>query len=123
MTERLQSGIRQAWQRSCRDGDKPIPTPGVIPAQAGIHEGGPGSAGVAGFVGWRVRLSLLWLSFLLCGNGLFQPLDSSLRWNDGGGDDSLRRATTGVLGGPFLTPLYRGSAELAERPASMQACP
>ena len=26
------------------------------------------------------------------------------------------------LGGSFQTPLYHGSAELAERPASMQAC-
>ena len=26
------------------------------------------------------------------------------------------------LGGSFPTPLYHGSAELAERPASMQAC-
>ena len=39
--------------------------------------------------------------------------------------------TTGFLGGLFPTPLYHGSvfgelsrtAELAERPASMQACP
>ena len=43
----------------------------------------PGGEGVAGFIGWRVRLSLLWLSFPLCGNGLFQPLDSGLRRNDG----------------------------------------
>ena len=26
---------------------------------------------------WRVRLSCLWLSFPLCGNGLSKPLDSS----------------------------------------------
>ena len=32
---------------------------------------------MAGFAGWRVRLSYLWLSFPLHGNGLFQPLDSS----------------------------------------------
>ena len=36
-------------------------------------------------------------------------------------DSGLRRAATGLLGGSFPTPLYHGSAELAERPASMQA--
>ena len=55
--------------------------------------------GMAGFAGWRVRLSFV-LSFPLCGNGLLKPLDSSafvpdaalppasmqasLRWNDDG---------------------------------------
>ena len=38
--------------------------------------------------GWQVLpdsalVVIPWLSFPLCGNGLFQPLDSSLRWNDG----------------------------------------
>ena len=51
---------------------------------------------MAGSGGWRAGLSLLWLSFPLCGNGLCNPLDSG-----------LRRAATGVLGGLFPTPLYR----------------
>ena len=84
MTEGLRSGIRQAWQRGYRDGDKPITTPVVIPAQAGIQEGRPRSEGVAGLIGWHVRLSLLQLSFPLRGNGLCKPLDSGLRRNDGG---------------------------------------
>ena len=46
------------------------------------EEGGPGGEGMAGFSGWRVRLSCL-LSFPLCGNGLCKPLDSGLRRNDG----------------------------------------
>ena len=40
-----------------------------------------------------------------------------------GVDSSLCQAATGFLGGAFQAPLYHGSAELAERPASMQACP
>ena len=35
--------------------------------------------GVAGFSGCRVGLSLSWLSFPRCGNGLCKPLDSGLR--------------------------------------------
>ena len=54
----------------------------------------------------HVRLSCL-LSFPLCGNGLFQPLDSGVRRNDGRVDSGLRRAATGILGGLFPTPLYR----------------
>ena len=50
------------------------------------------------------------LSFPLYGNGLFKPLDSGLRRNDG---------KVGFLGGLFQTPLYHGSAELAERPTSL----
>ena len=88
---------------------------------------------MAGFVGWRVRLSLLWLSFPLCGNGLSKPLDSGLHRNDGMVDSGLRRAATDFLGGLFQTPLYHlgrlfqtllyhGSVEFAKHPASMQAC-
>ena len=36
-------------------------------------------------VGWLIPL----LSFPLCRNGLFKPLDSSLRWNDDGGNRSI----------------------------------
>ena len=47
------------------------------------------------------------------------------------GASGFRRAATGLLGGLFPTPPYHGSvfvelsrtAELAERPASMQAYP
>ena len=35
----------------------------------------------------------------------------------------VRRAATGLLGRSFQTPLYHGSAELAERPTYLQACP
>ena len=52
----------------------------------GIQEGEAEVVNVgAGFAGWRVGLSSLWLSFPLCGNGLSKPLDSGLRRNDGGG--------------------------------------
>ena len=67
------------WRRTHFD-------PVVIPAKAGIQERRPEGEGVAGYIGWRARLSLLWLSFPLCGNDLFQPLDSG-----------LRRAATGLL--------------------------
>ena len=57
-------------------------------------------------------------------------MQAGLRRNDGR-DASLSRAAMGILGRLFLAPLYHGSAELtedrtaklAERPASMQACP
>ena len=56
-----------------------------------------------------------------------KPLDSGLRRNDEccrlglwqTGRDVVK--ITGFLGGLFPTPLYHGSAELAKRPASMQA--
>ena len=37
----LKSGICQAWQRGCRDGDKLMAIPIVIPAEAGIQAGRP----------------------------------------------------------------------------------
>ena len=40
------------------------------------RKGGREVEGMAGFAGWRARLSLL-LSFPRCGNGLSKPLDSS----------------------------------------------
>ena len=46
----LKSGIRQEEQRGYRDGDKPIPTPVVIPAKAGIQAGRLRSEGMAGFI-------------------------------------------------------------------------
>ena len=49
------------------------------------RKAGRGSEGMAGFAGWRVGLSLPWLSFPLCGNVLLKPLDSGLRRNDNGG--------------------------------------
>ena len=64
-------------------------------------------------------MACLWWSFPQSGNGLPQPLDSSLRWNDGGGRSRSWRAAPGVLGGLFLMLFYHGSAELAERPASL----
>ena len=76
----------------------------VIPAKAGIQEGRGGER-MAGFAGWRAELSCL-LSFPLCGNELYKPLDSGLRRNDGKEDSGLRRAATGVLGGSFQTLLY-----------------
>ena len=55
-------------------------------------------------------------------------MQAGLRRNDGKGNAGLHRAATGILGGLFRTPLYHGSvfgelsrtAELAERPASIQ---
>ena len=62
----------------------------VIPAKAGIHacrrqacllQAGSGVAGnSAGFVGMRYSDG----HSRLCGNVLYQPLDSSFRWNDDG---------------------------------------
>ena len=46
------------------------------------RRGRPGGKGVAGFIEWHVGLLSLELSFPLCGNGLFKPLDSGLRRND-----------------------------------------
>ena len=40
MTQGLRLGFFREWQGGYRDGDKPILTPVVIPAQAGIQEGG-----------------------------------------------------------------------------------
>ena len=60
------------------------------------------------------------------GNVLIKPLDSSAFVPDAAlppasmQADASRIACTD-LGGSFPTPLYHGSAELAERPASMQA--
>ena len=63
---------------------------------------------MAGFIGWRVRLSLLWLSFPLCGNGLLKPLDSGLRRNDGGGwskeFDRYGKGAFRIATNPFLPP-------------------
>ena len=80
------------------------------------------------------------LSFPLRGNGLCKPLDSGLRRNDGAfcllprllflcclfhARPVIIPAKAGIhahhLGRLFQTRLYHGSAELAERPASMQA--
>ena len=72
------------------------------------RRGGRGGEGVAGFGGWRVGLSFLWLSFPLCGNGLCKPLDSGLRRNDGGGwgQEFIRngRGVTGMAINPFRPP-------------------
>ena len=43
---------------------------------------GCGGEWATDFIGWRAGWSSLELSFPLCGNGLNQPLDSSLRRND-----------------------------------------
>ena len=100
--------MRQAWQKGCRDGGKPIPIPSVIPAKAGIQERRPGGEGIAGFIGWHAWLSCLWLSFLLRGNSLSQPLDSSFRWNDGEGcgQECGRhgKRAVGMAANPFLPP-------------------
>ena len=42
MTGGAATAFCQAQQRGCRDDDKLISAPVVIPAQAGIQEGGPG---------------------------------------------------------------------------------
>ena len=83
MTAGAEAGICQEWQRGCRDGDKPHSSPIVIPAKAGIQEGGPGSEW------WQVLsdayVRLLCLCFVIPargGNGLSKPLDSGLRRND-----------------------------------------
>ena len=62
----------------------------VIPAQAGIQEGEGG-----GLNGTQVLsddmpdyCAPVW-SFPPCGNGLSKPLDSSLRWNDGWGQNGF----------------------------------
>ena len=74
------------------------------------------------------------------GNGLNKPLDSGLRRNDEGWIPAFtgrlrtslvtcsRPACGGqallcYLGGLFQTPLYHGSADLAERPAPPRARP
>ena len=55
--------------------------------------------GMAGFLGWRVGLSLLWLSFPHCGNALLKPLDSGLRRNDAGAVvENLSRVKHGANG-------------------------
>ena len=78
-----------------------------------------------------VRLSFLWLSLPLCGNGLCKLLDFGLRRNDDKGDSGLRRVAAGLLGGLFPTPLYHLGGLFPTplyhlhpcRRASMQACP
>ena len=66
--------------------DGPV-NPAVIPAKAGIQEGGAGM--LDGLRSLPVRWLIPLLSFPLCGNGSFRPLDSSLRWNDDGGRDGF----------------------------------
>ena len=60
-----------------------IANPLVIPAKAGIQETRLRDKWIAGFIGWFFESLFLWLSCLLCGNGLLKPLDSGLRRNDG----------------------------------------
>ena len=63
--------------------------------------------------GWQVLLDGAFgcralLSFPLCGNGLFKPLDSGLRRNDNEGWIPRPSFQTWLchLGGSFQTPLY-----------------
>ena len=67
---------------------------------------GEGCRGVESVPAVTVAATLNGLSFPLCGNVWYQPLDSGLRRNDGKVDSGLRRAVTGILGGLFPTPLY-----------------
>ena len=46
------------------------------------EEGGPGSEEMAGFVGWRIRLSCPYIVILALREWIIKPLDSGLRRND-----------------------------------------
>ena len=80
--------------------EKSIPTPVVIPAKAGIQEGGLECEGMAGFAGClRPVIVPVYCHSRLSGNGLSKSLDSGLRRYDNGGlpafGGRLRRAMTG----------------------------
>ena len=87
-------GICQAWQRSCRDGDRLLIVSVVIPAKAGIHAYRDVGDRAASGTGGRGRRSRgvkrapalecgIKLSFPLTRECIMNPLDSGLRRNDG----------------------------------------
>ena len=66
----------------------------VIPAKAGIQEGGPRGEGMTGFSGWRVGFRSC-CHARLCGHALLKPLDSPAA-------GSRRRSTTCIHAGVHL---------------------
>ena len=95
--------------RNCQDVSI---APSVIPAKAGIQGAGPWRKMKFGSVCLCLaNPNVPLLSFPLRGNVLHKPLDSSFRWNDGGGDRCIR-ATFKVIP---LTPSFQPNASRNDR--------
>ena len=91
----LESGMGQEWQRGCQDGNPTALSSSSFRRRPESRKERPGGKGMAGLA--------------RCPHPVVTPviIPATREWIIKPLDSGLRRATTGLLGGLFQTPLYR----------------